>query len=142
MLLMTADSVRSEIRELLKEKSVTVMIDGWSDLSLRRYLGIGVAFFDASSRQQKFRFLDLNFGITGHSAVNQISALRQCLESFHISGEHVQCPRFRFCQCEYGCCRQDGLELDAMLASFMEAYREKLHTVLPRRFPFDFRKNQ
>lgn len=48
------------------------MIDGWSDASLRRYLGIGVAFFDAFSRQQEFRFLDLNFGITGHSAGNQI----------------------------------------------------------------------
>ena len=43
-------------------------------------------------------------------------------------------PLFRFCRCEYGCCRQDGLELDAMLLSFVEAYRKKLHTVLPDDF--------
>ena len=91
MLDKTAYSVRDVIRDVLHEKSVTVMIDGWSDVSLRRYLGIGVCFFDATSCKHHYRFLQLNFGITGHSALNQVRVLRECLESFHISPGQVQC---------------------------------------------------
>lgn len=91
MLQRTADLTRDAIRDLLRHKSATLMIDGWSDASLRRYLGIGVSFFDECSCRQQFRFLELNFDVSGHSAANQVHVIRECLESFHFTTGQVQC---------------------------------------------------
>ena len=59
-----SDKVRRAITEEVRGISLCVMIDGWSDMSLRRYLGIGLSFFDDVTQRHVYRFLKL-FGGEG-----------------------------------------------------------------------------
>lgn len=57
------------------------MIDGWSDQSLQRYLGIVAAYYDWRNNRIVHRFLDLNGGSgTDHSADSQLEILKNVLE--------------------------------------------------------------
>lgn len=86
------NGVRDLIRREIASKEVTVMIDGWCDASMRRYLGVAVAYHSKSENRMIHRFLDLGSGIVGqHTAAHCADFLRKCLESFGMSIAHVKC---------------------------------------------------
>ena len=84
-----SDKVRRAITEEVRGHSLCVMIDGWSDMSLRRYLGIGLSFFDDAAQRHVYRFLRLYGGKNGHGAEQQESALRETLTKMNISRAQV-----------------------------------------------------
>ena len=84
-----SDKVRRAITEEVRGISLCVMIDGWSDMSLRRYLGIGLSFFDDVTHRHVYRFLKLFGGKDGHGAEQQESAIRQTLAEMNISRAQV-----------------------------------------------------
>ena len=47
----TSERVKSAIIEEARGKPLSVMVDGWSDMSLRRFLGIGLSIFDPATRK-------------------------------------------------------------------------------------------
>ena len=91
MLHTTAEAVNQRIIAILKDKNLTLMIDGWSDSSLRRYLGIGACYYDDESCQQCFRLLKLHYDFEGHSAVHQAAVLKACMDSFGLTGKQIDC---------------------------------------------------
>ena len=91
MLHTTADAVNQRITAILKDKDLSLMIDGWSDSSLRRYLGIGACYYDYQSGRQCFRLLKLHYDSQGHSAAHQTDVLRACMDSFQVTGRRMDC---------------------------------------------------
>ena len=88
----TASKLRTAISDELRGKKISIMIDGWSDMSLRRYLGIVAAYYDIRSNRMVYRFLDLN-GSSGrdHSAISQMAVLEQVLGTYRVEHSHVAC---------------------------------------------------
>ena len=80
----TADAVKSSVATEIQGRDLCIMVDGWSDMSLRRYLGIAVSFYDPVVHQQNYRFLGLDDGKEGHGAASQEKAIKECLTSFHV----------------------------------------------------------
>ena len=91
MLHTTAEAVNQRITSILKDKDLSLMIDGWSDSSLRRYLGIGASYYDYQSGQQCFHLLQLHYDCQGHSAAHQTDVLRACMDSFQLTGRQIDC---------------------------------------------------
>ena len=85
----TAASVKSTIAAEIQGRDLCIMVDGWSDMSLRRYLGIAVSFYNPVSHEQNYRFLSLDYGKEGHGAASQEKAVRKCLTSFHVEPMRV-----------------------------------------------------
>ena len=84
--------VRDLIHREVKRQDVSVMIDGWSDASLRRYLGIAIAYHCKAQNTIVHRFLDLGSGIAGRHTAQQLSAfLQKVLESFGIKTPQISC---------------------------------------------------
>ena len=84
LLTATADGVKRFISEETVGKQVSLMVDGWSDTSFRRYLGIGIFIFNPVTNEHVYRFLQLFYTTAGHGAEIQEGAVRECLASYHI----------------------------------------------------------
>ena len=84
--------VRDLIRREVEKRDVTVMIDGWCDASLRRYLGVAVAYHCKAQNKIVHRFLDLGSGIAGRHTAQQLSTfLQKVLESFGLKSPQISC---------------------------------------------------
>ena len=84
--------VRDLIRREVEKRDVTVMIDGWCDASLRRYLGVAVAYHCKAQNKIVHRFLDLGSGIAGRHTAQQLSTfLQKLLESFGLKSPQISC---------------------------------------------------
>ena len=76
----TVIKVRDFISAALQQNGISIMVDGWSDQSLRRYIGIAAAYYDEAKNTIVHRFLDLNGGCgCDHSAKNQVEVVRNVL---------------------------------------------------------------
>ena len=88
----TVSQVRAAITEELREQDICIMLDGWSDQSLRRYLGIVAAYYDGRNNRIVHRFLDLNGGSgADHSADSQVEILRNVLDRYCLRRSQVSC---------------------------------------------------
>lgn len=88
----TARDVREMITADLTNKELFLMIDGWSDQSLRRFLGVIVGYYSTERRNLVLHFLDL-YCKEGqdHTAANQRIAIREILQSYRIPIQSVYC---------------------------------------------------
>ena len=55
----TAQRIKRAVVTEAKGKLLSLMVDGWSDMSLRRFLGIALSIFDPETRGHCYRFLGL-----------------------------------------------------------------------------------
>ena len=95
MLSLVEDTVR-DVRDMiaadLANKQVFLMIDGLSDQSLRRYVGVVVGYYSAERRNLVMHFLDL-YCKEGqdHTAASQHDAIREILQRYKIQKQSVSC---------------------------------------------------
>ena len=88
----TANQVKSVIALELRDKQISIMIDGWSDQSLRRYVGVVAAYYDHANNRIVHRFLDLNgCPDSDHSAESQVALVRGICERYSIMRCNVTC---------------------------------------------------
>ena len=81
--------VQEAIVEELDDQSVFLMIDGWSDQSLRRFLGIVVSYFQKEKNERVYRALALHWGDgRDHTARSQIEAIQTVLSNYNIFGRN------------------------------------------------------
>lgn len=84
--------VHAMIQKELENRDVTVMIDGWCDASLRRFLGVALAYYNETRNTIVHRLLDLGHGIAGrHTAAQLTTFLRNCLADFGVQPQQVVC---------------------------------------------------
>lgn len=84
--------VRDFIRAALHQKGLSLMIDGWSDQSMRRYVGVAVAYYDRGENRMIHRFLDLNGGCgRDHSAKNQAALVKNVLLEYGVRHPQLLC---------------------------------------------------
>lgn len=84
--------VRDLIRREVDKRDLSLMIDGWCDSSLRRYLGVAVTYHCPSQNKIIHRFLDLGSGITGRHTAQQLSSfLRKLLDSYGVKTPRIRC---------------------------------------------------
>ena len=84
--------VKETIIEELDDQSVCLMIDGWSDQSLRRFLGIVVSYFQQDKNRTVYRGLALHWGEgRDHRAINQIEAIKSTLTEYNIMPKNCSC---------------------------------------------------
>lgn len=85
-------SVKSEIARLMGGRAYFLMIDGWSDQSLRRFVGVVAGYFSCEQNRMIFYFLELcSLGPRDHSAVNQQQAILQLLRNYHLEKRLCYC---------------------------------------------------
>ena len=85
----TAQRIKRAITTEAHGKLLSLMVDGWSDMSLRRFLGIAVSIFDPASRCHCYRFLGLYHTLDGHSAESQEKVVRDCLQEYELRPEKL-----------------------------------------------------
>ena len=74
------NQVKESVIEELDDQSVCLMIDGWTDQSLRRFLGIVVSYFQQDRNRTVYRALALHWGEgRDHRAATQIEAIKSTL---------------------------------------------------------------
>lgn len=74
--------VHAMIQKELENRDVTVMIDGSCDASLRRFLGVALAYYNETRNTIVHRLLDLGHGIAGrHTAAQLTTFLRNWTNS-------------------------------------------------------------
>ena len=85
---LVVDHIRSEFAH----KEFFIMVDGWSDQSLRRYLGVVAGFYSFEQKSMVLRFLDL-YSRDGqdHSAQAQKTAVYEILERYSIRRQSCSC---------------------------------------------------
>ena len=85
---LVVDHIRSE----LQDKEFFIMVDGWSDQSLRRYLGVVAGFYSFEQNNMVLRFLDL-YSRDGqdHSAQAQKTAVYEILERYSLRRQSCSC---------------------------------------------------
>lgn len=77
--------VQEAVVDELDDQPVCLMIDGWSDQSLRRFLGIVVSYFHKERRERVHRALGLHWAEgKDHTAKNQIEAIQTTLAKYNI----------------------------------------------------------
>ena len=88
----TVKDVRDMIAADLAHKQVFLMIDGWSDQSLRRYIGVVAGYYSAERRNLVMHFLDL-YCKEGqdHTAASQHDALRDILQRYKVPNQNISC---------------------------------------------------
>ena len=88
----TVHLVRERIRSELTGKDFFVMVDGWSDQSLRRFLGVVAGFYSSEKNTMVFRFLDL-YSRDGrdHSARAQQAAIHEILQQYSLRKQNCYC---------------------------------------------------
>ena len=88
----TVIKVRDFISAALQQNGISIMVDGWSDQSLRRYIGIAAAYYDEAKNTIVQRFLDLNGGCgCDHSAKNQVEVVRNVLMQYGVRHPQLLC---------------------------------------------------
>ena len=124
--------VKETIIEELDDQSVCLMIDGWSDQSLRRFLGIVVSYFQQDKNRTVYRGLALHWGEgRDHRAINQIEAIKSTLTEYNIMPKKLFLPLRRFSICQHCNCSRDGSDLVSMLRSPVESDRSSFHRQQP-----------
>ena len=79
------EQVKRAMSDELSGRNVFLMIDGWSDQSLRRFLGIVVGYYNTTNDDMIFRALSLHWSEgRDHSARNQIDAVGESLSQYNI----------------------------------------------------------
>ena len=79
------EEVKRMISDDVSGNNVFLMIDGWSDQSLRRFVGIAVGYYDTVSGDIIHRALGLYWGEgRDHSAQNQIIGITETLSQYNI----------------------------------------------------------
>lgn len=89
------DSVR-DVRQMiaadLTNKELFLMIDGWSDQSLRRYIGVVMGYYSPERGNMVLHFLDL-YTKDGkdHTAASQCEAISDILRRYNIPSHRISC---------------------------------------------------
>lgn len=87
-----AQAVKKAIQTEVRERNVVIMVDGWSDQSLRRYLGAAVGFYSDQENMVVYRGLGL-IGSDGerHTARNQAEILARVLDEYGVFRRNCSC---------------------------------------------------
>ena len=77
--------IQDAIIEEIDDQKVFLMIAGWSDQSLRRFLGVVVSYFQRERNERVYRALSLHWGDgKDHTAKSQIEAIQTILSKYNI----------------------------------------------------------
>ena len=88
----TVSLVKSEITRLLGRRDYFLMIDGWSDQSLRRFVGVVAGYFSFEQNRMMFYFLELcSMEGLDHSALSQKRAILQVLRNYGLEKRLCYC---------------------------------------------------
>ena len=86
------NQVKESVIEELDGQSVCLMIDGWTDQSLRRFLGIVASYFQQDRNRTVYRALALHWGEgRDHRAATQIEAIKSTLSEYNILSRNCSC---------------------------------------------------
>ena len=88
----TVTDVKAAIRNEIREKNVVLMVDGWSDQSLRRFLGVAFGYYDPNHNANVYRGVDLLWTEgQRHTARCQEAALNRLMSEFGVLRRNCSC---------------------------------------------------
>ena len=113
------NQVKESVIEELDDQSVCLMIDGWTDQSLRRFLGIVVSYFQQDRNRTVYRALALHWGEgRDHRAATQIEAIKSTLTEY--PAEKLLLPLRRLSVGQHRDRSRNGPDLVSMLCAPVE----------------------
>ena len=85
-------AVKRAIQNEVQGRDLVMMVDGWSDQSLRRYLGVAVGFYDNNENRIVYRGVGLiGGGNERHTARNQAQVLTRIMADYRIARRNCSC---------------------------------------------------
>ena len=88
----TAVDLKTAIRNEIRDKNLALMVDRWSDQSMRRFLGVAIGYYDPDQNGAVYRGVELVW-MEGerHTSSCQASALNRVLNEYGIARCNCSC---------------------------------------------------